>query len=92
MQPARHICPLNIYQVWLVRQEPLQLKQKGRKKTKYANFNLAHTFTPVAIETSGVFGPESLSFLKDLGGRLAWVTGEEKSRTYLIQRLAMAVQ
>ena len=27
-----------------------------RKKTKYASLNPAHTFTPVAIETSGVFG------------------------------------
>jgi len=25
-----------------------------RKKTKYASLNPAHTFTPVAIETSGV--------------------------------------
>ena len=36
----------------------------------------------MAIETSGVFGPETLSFLKDLGGHLAWVTKEEKSTTY----------
>ena len=63
-----------------------------RKKTKYANLNPAHTFTPVAIETSGVFGPESLSFLKDFGGRLAQVTREEKLTTYLTQRLAVAVQ
>jgi len=46
----------------------------------------------VAIETSGVFGPEALSFLKDLEGRLARVTKEEKSTTYLIQRLPVAVQ
>ena len=32
-----------------------------RKKTKYASLNPAHTFTPVAIETSGVFVPETLS-------------------------------
>ena len=52
-----------------------------RKKTKYPSLNPAHTFTPVAIliETSGVFGPETLSFLKDLGGRLARITKEEKS-------------
>ena len=63
-----------------------------RKKTKYANLNPAHTFTPVANETSGVFGPESLSFLKNLGGRLSQITREEKSTTYLVQRVAVAVQ
>lgn len=38
------------------------------------------------------FSPEFLSFLKDLGGCLALVTREEKSTTYFIQRLAIAVQ
>ena len=65
---------------------------KETKKTKYANLNPAHTFTPVANETSGVFGPESLSFLKNLGGRLSQITREEKSTTYLVQRVAVAVQ
>ena len=63
-----------------------------RKKMKYAKLNPALTFTPMSIETSGFFGPKSLSFLKDLGGHLDRVTREEKSTTYLIQRLAVAVQ
>jgi len=63
-----------------------------RKKAKYAKLNSALTFTPMAIETSGFFGPKSLSFLKDLGGHLGRVTREEKSTTYLIQRLAVTVQ
>ena len=33
-----------------------------------------------------------MAFLKDLGHRLARVTGEEKSTTYLLQRLSVAVQ
>jgi len=60
---------------------------------KYANLNPAHILTQVAIEISGVFGLESLSFLKDQGGRLARVTREERSTTTLYeQRRAVAVQ
>ena len=29
---------------------------EGRKKAKYEHLNSAHTFTPVAIESSGVVG------------------------------------
>ena len=50
-----------------------------RKKTKYAHLDSSHTFTPVAIETSGVIGPQSMIFVRDLGRRLAQVTGEERS-------------
>ena len=63
-----------------------------RKKDRYAHLDCTHSFTPVAIETSGVIGPESMAFLKDLGRRLARVTGEEKSTSYLLQRLSVAVQ
>ena len=51
-----------------------------------------HCFTPVAIETSGVFGPKSLLFVRELGRRIARVTGEVKSTNYLVQRLSVAVQ
>ena len=51
-----------------------------------------YAFTPVAIETLGVFGPQTATFLKDLGHRLAQVTGDKKSTTYLLQRLSVAVQ
>ena len=63
-----------------------------RKKTKYAHLDSSHTFTPVAIETSGVIGPQSMIFVRDLGRRLAQVTGEERSTTYLLQNLSVAVQ
>ena len=65
---------------------------EARKKSKYARLDHMHSFTPVAIETSGVLGPDSMAFLKDLGHRLARVTGEDKSTAYLLQRLSVAVQ
>ena len=43
-------------------------------QVKYSNLGALHCFTPVAIETSGVFGPKSLLFVRELGRRLARVT------------------
>ena len=36
-----------------------------RKRTKYSNLTLTHLFVPVAMETTGVPGPETASFLKE---------------------------
>ncbi len=63
-----------------------------RKEAKYMGLSSLHCFTPVAIETSGVFGPKSLLFVSELGRRLARVTGELRSTNYLLQRLSVAVQ
>ena len=65
---------------------------EGRKTAKYGHLNSAHTFNPVAIESSGVVGPQSMDFLRDMGRCLAHVTGEAKSMMYLLQRLSVAGQ
>ena len=65
---------------------------EGRKQSKYTCLEPIYSFTPVAIESSGVCGPLTLEFLKDLGRRLSRVTGEDSSYTYLLQRLSVAVQ
>ena len=67
-------------------------ESEEKKKSKYLQLASNHIFTPVAIETSGVIGPQSLKFLHDLSRRLEQVTGEPKSRIYLMQRLSVAVQ
>ena len=51
-----------------------------------------YLFTPVIIETSGVFGKQTLSFLKDRACCVRKVSGEVKSFPYLLQRLTVAVQ
>ena len=61
-----------------------------RKRTKYSNLPLTHLFVPVAIETTGVPGPETASFLKELS--LRQVSGDEDSHHHLLQRLSVAVQ
>ena len=57
-----------------------------RKMQKYKHLDSCYFFTPVAIETSGVFGPKTTEFLKELGVRLRQVSGD------LTQRLSVAIQ
>ena len=63
-----------------------------RKKQKYAELSTSHYFVPVAIETSGAFGPEARFFLKEMGRRLHMKTGEPLSHQYLLQRISVAIQ
>ena len=63
-----------------------------RKRSKYLHLSPVHLFLPVAIETSGVVGPQSKMFLKELGRRMEQATGEPLSRAYLFQRLSVAIQ
>ena len=49
-------------------------------------------FVPVAIETTGVFGPEALQFLRELGHRLKSESGEAQSFYFLQQRISVAIQ
>ena len=41
-----------------------------------------HYFVPVAIKTSGIFGPEAISFIKELGRRIRAETGEPCSMQF----------
>ena len=52
-----------------------------RKFSRYSCFK----FYLVVCETSGVFGPVSLRFLRDLGHRLRQVSGDRDSYIYLIR-------
>ena len=65
---------------------------KERKRSKYLHLATNIIFTPVAIETSSVFGPESKIFVRELGHRMEQVTGDPISRHYLLQRLSITIQ
>ena len=62
------------------------------KCLKYSSLESKYLFVPVAIETSGVFGPKALSFLHELGSRLISVSMEPQARNYLLQRISVAIQ
>ena len=49
--------------------EAVAAAAEERKKIKYSNLTLSYCFTPVAVETSGVLGPATMNFIKDLGRR-----------------------
>ena len=65
---------------------------EDRKKVKYSRDTQAYVSPHIAYETSGVVGPLSLIFVKELGHRLSATTGDTKSYSYLLQRLSVAVQ
>ena len=63
-----------------------------RKKLKYSSLNSSYIFIPVAVETLGVIGPDSLAFLHDLASRIRKATMEPLALQYLLQRLSVAIQ
>ncbi len=54
-------------------------RAEERKLGKYQYIASHYLFQPVAIETPGVIGPSSLSFLKLLGDCMASESGDSKS-------------
>ena len=62
------------------------------KAKKYAHLDHAYLFQPVAFETCGTVGPESMLSLRHLGKHLRFVTGEPSSFAYLLQCLFVAIQ
>ena len=52
----------------------------------------SHHFVPIAIETSGVFGSEAITFFKELGHWTKFESGDPRSFHFLIQRAAVAIQ
>ena len=64
---------------------------EGRKRRRYADISRRYLFRPIAVETSGALGPESLSFVKELGQRIAQTSGDRRDRERLMQRISVAV-
>ena len=63
-----------------------------QKKAKYADLLTTHHFVPIGIETTGVFGPEALSFFKELGHCLRARSGEPLSFSHLLQQIGVTIQ
>ena len=67
-------------------------EREQSKFTKYSNLMNNYFFTPIASETFGAWGPQSLSFLTDLGKELIAHTGEKRSKFFLFQKLGICIQ
>ena len=65
---------------------------EGRKRDKYRELSPHCVFQPVAVETLGGLGHDTLDFLRELGSRIGSVNGDKRAPLFLRQRLAVAVQ
>ena len=64
---------------------------EDRKISKYSALSSRLIFQPIAVETSGVIGPQTLSFLKGLGKKICKETGDPRDSHRLFQRISLAV-
>jgi hypothetical protein len=67
-------------------------KAEKKKKDLYSNLPNQYIFCPFAVETLGTFGDEALQLVSELGGRLRNTTGDAREKTWLIQRISVAIQ
>jgi hypothetical protein len=65
---------------------------ESRKTAKYNALSPLYRFVPVAVETLGALGDEAIALLRDIGQRIAAVSGEPRSHQFLMQRLSVTVQ
>lgn len=65
-----------------------------RKVSKYINISEDpnYIFIPFAIETLGPWCTEAISFMNSIGSLIHQKTGDPKSKTYIIQRISVAIQ
>ena len=61
------------------------------KIVKYRNLTDRYLFQPISVETTGVFGSQTRTFLKDLGRKMSTETGDTRETAWLQQRLSIAV-
>ena len=63
-----------------------------KKMRKYSDIISGVDFTPVAVETSGVWGNQALDLITEIGRRISEVTHDPRSTMFLRQRISVAVQ
>ena len=62
------------------------------KTQKYEGITQTHLFTPIAIETAGVWDRQASDFINELGKRITVITGDRKESNYLFQQISVAIQ
>ena len=67
-------------------------KAENTKRNKYLDLARRYRFEPVAIETSGAFGPSTRNLIQEIGKRISEKTGDKRETLWLKQRLNIAVQ
>src|SRR6218665_281664 len=62
------------------------------KTAKYALLPETHVFVPIAFETLWPVNAEGAEFLSELGRCISSVSGYQRERNFLLQRLSICVQ
>jgi hypothetical protein len=67
------------------------LREDAKNKT-YAFLADRFIFIPVAMETMGVWGPQGLALINEIGRRIGEKTGDVRAGVFLRQRVSLAAQ
>ena len=67
-------------------------KAEDDKRKTYFVLSRINRFEPVAIETSGVFGPTTKVIVSEIGKRISEKSGDARESMWLRQRLSIAIQ
>jgi hypothetical protein len=67
-------------------------KASASKINKYSELSQTYIFMPIAVETSGVWNKLSYNFIEELGNKISNVTNDNRERSFLFQRLSVAIQ
>ena len=62
------------------------------KNRKYESLAVSKIFIPLAFETYGPICSEGITFLEELGRRIASISDDPRETSFLFQRLSVAVQ
>ena len=69
------------------------LQAERKKLSHYADLATSgYIVMPVAVETMGSWAPMALKFIQAIGTRVADVTGEKRSTSFLFQSIGIAIQ
>ena len=63
-----------------------------KNQQKYRDVNAGVDFVLFAIETSGVWGEQAMELVTEIGRRIAEVSHDSRSISFLRQRISVAVQ
>ena len=66
-------------------------KAERAKRSKYPDLVRRFRFEPVAIETSGAFGPSTSAIVNEIGKRISEKTEDKRETSWLKQRLSIAI-
>ena len=66
--------------------------EADRKRRKYSCISGTHHFIPVAVETLGPICSEGASFLSEIAEKISRTTGEQREKSFLFQRISVAIQ